>query len=231
MSISHINAAIESSGLTPTEKLILILLANDANSDTGQCWRSQHRLAEIAGVTRQCVNKTVKALERKGMLSIENQFDEDGRQRNNKVRLHIVHPKVLQSDRGGVILDDRGGVILDDTNTNDPLVEDPKVMRPAPLSAKAKLSKIPLETEFSLSDERKAYLRKKAPSADPVTTWDHFRNHHEAHGSQMANWDAAWRTWCCNVRKFAPIASIDRKAAEEEARRKDWFDGCVNATR
>lgn len=33
-----------------------------------------------------------------------------------------------------------------------------------------------------------------------------FRNHHTAKGSLMADWDAAWRTWCGNAQRFAPRA-------------------------
>jgi len=44
-----------------------------------------------------------------------------------------------------------------------------------------------------------------------------FRNHHLAKASVMADWQAAWRTWCSNSRKFAhasispPKASIGSK--------------------
>jgi hypothetical protein len=32
---------------------------------------------------------------------------------------------------------------------------------------------------------------------------DRFRDHHLARGNRMRNWDAAWRTWLGNARKFA----------------------------
>jgi len=32
--------------------------------------------------------------------------------------------------------------------------------------------------------------------------WDQFADHHRAKGSLMADWPAAWRTWCRNWRKF-----------------------------
>jgi len=34
-----------------------------------------------------------------------------------------------------------------------------------------------------------------------------FFNHHTSKGSLMADWQAAWRTWCGNARKFAKAAS------------------------
>lgn len=32
--------------------------------------------------------------------------------------------------------------------------------------------------------------------------WQRFRDHHRAKGSVMADWDAAWRTWCANWTRF-----------------------------
>lgn len=29
-----------------------------------------------------------------------------------------------------------------------------------------------------------------------------FRDHHTAKGSLMADWNAAWRTWCGNAKRF-----------------------------
>lgn len=36
---------------------------------------------------------------------------------------------------------------------------------------------------------------------------EQFLNHHRAKGSVMKDWDAAWRTWMGNVRKFQPRSS------------------------
>lgn len=36
--------------------------------------------------------------------------------------------------------------------------------------------------------------------------WEHFEDYHRAHGSLMADWPAAWRTWCRNWRKRAAWA-------------------------
>jgi len=32
--------------------------------------------------------------------------------------------------------------------------------------------------------------------------WRRFRDHHRAKGSVMADWSAAWRTWCANINEF-----------------------------
>lgn len=57
-------------------------------------------------------------------------------------------------------------------------------------------TKIPDEDSFQLTPERRAYLQEQAPRADATKVWVLFRDHHLAHGSVMADWPAAWRTWC-----------------------------------
>ena len=48
-----------------------------------------------------------------------------------------------------------------------------------------------------------------APAAVDMPPWfdapaelQRFRDHHAARGSLMADWNAAWRTWCANARRF-----------------------------
>lgn len=43
----------------------------------------------------------------------------------------------------------------------------------------------------------------KGLGIDPVAIADSFRDYHLAHGSLMASWPAAWRTWCRNQVKFS----------------------------
>lgn len=45
-----------------------------------------------------------------------------------------------------------------------------------------------------------------------------FRNHHLAKGSLMADWQAAWRTWCGNARKFAKPTGEPAWRAEQRER-------------
>ena len=60
----------------------------------------------------------------------------------------------------------------------------------------------------------------------------HFRDHHHARGTTFKNWDAAWRTWLRNARKFggsAPRRPSGSRAHENLmsgfARALDQFDG------
>jgi hypothetical protein len=64
---------------------------------------------------------------------------------------------------------------------------------------------------------------------DYATESAQFRDHHLARGSVMADWNAAWRTWCANALKFqragpggSTQVALDvlRELEEDERRRK-----------
>ncbi len=62
--------------------------------------------------------------------------------------------------------------------------------------------KIPSEDEMPLTETMIEYLKAKAPGCNPIEIYGAFRDHHTAHGKLMSDWQAAWRTWCRNVRRF-----------------------------
>ena len=65
MSIRRILSALDAD-LPPAEKLLLVLLADNADDATGKCWPSQAYLARRAGVTRKSVNQIISRLVSKG---------------------------------------------------------------------------------------------------------------------------------------------------------------------
>ncbi len=69
MSIRMISAAIDLD-LSPSDKLILILLANNANDETGDCFPSQSYLAKRSGLSRGGVNRIIKRLETVNLIDV-----------------------------------------------------------------------------------------------------------------------------------------------------------------
>ncbi len=59
--------------------------------------------------------------------------------------------------------------------------------------------------EQNVSDAEKAGLNGQFKPE-----WDKFVNYHVAKGSLMADWHAAWRTWCGNVQQYQPRGSSAR---------------------
>jgi len=100
VSFQRLHLAVEAD-LPTSEKLILLLMANSANDETGECWPSQGYLAKRSGLHRVTVNKVVKSLAAKGLIEQIHQFtDADpkqnrqgGRRRSSR---YVVFPELLR---------------------------------------------------------------------------------------------------------------------------------------
>jgi biotin operon repressor len=105
MSLRRILKALDLD-LTTSEKMILVLLSDNANDETGECWPSQKYLANRAGMSRQNVNLIINKLREKGHISFEQRKGEKG-QRSNMYRILTVSndttPPVKSDDTESVI--------------------------------------------------------------------------------------------------------------------------------
>lgn len=68
-------------GLRPTTKLVLMMLADYRNFDTGQCNPSQESLALKSGISKSSVSNHLQSLERKGLIKRVAQFAKKTRAR------------------------------------------------------------------------------------------------------------------------------------------------------
>lgn len=106
MSLKRIAAAIECD-MPSSEKLILILLANNAKDEDGTCFPSQKYLAKKSGFARGTVNGIIKRLQNSGFIEIVHQYRDDGGLRANSYTVfpdYPCHPKL----QGVVMQDDKG---------------------------------------------------------------------------------------------------------------------------
>ncbi len=104
MSIRRILSALDAD-LPPADKLLLVLLADNADDATGKCWPSQAYLARRAGVTRKSVNQIISRLVSKGLVTVQKRYRDTGAQRSNMYRVlpsvtppcvERLHPPVTQ---------------------------------------------------------------------------------------------------------------------------------------
>jgi biotin operon repressor len=102
MSVQAIDWALRLvKNVTPTQKLILICLANHAGPD-GDCWPSQTVVSDYSGLSRDAVNKNMKELESLGLIASERRKDSDGRETTKKYRLKMAESLgVVQDYTGG----------------------------------------------------------------------------------------------------------------------------------
>jgi len=89
MSIEHLNLAIKYEGLTPTKKLILIILANYAD-EKGSCYPSYQHIGWIAGIKDpKHIGKIIKEFAQMDLLEITPRFKKDGGNISNRYTLNI----------------------------------------------------------------------------------------------------------------------------------------------
>lgn len=85
--------------LDPTEKLVLLALADHHNESTGMCCPSVETLAKRTNVSGRSVQRTISLLETRGLIERRPRYNELGRQRSNNFVLmagegdvHVTHP-------------------------------------------------------------------------------------------------------------------------------------------
>jgi Helix-turn-helix domain len=62
MAYNYTDVVFSLKGLTPTDKLVLLHLAEHADKDTGECWPGFGRLADFTGLTRRTVIYSINRL-------------------------------------------------------------------------------------------------------------------------------------------------------------------------
>jgi hypothetical protein len=83
----------ESPDLTSIEKLVALVLSTYRNSQNGDCFPNQIRLAVDCGLTRQHVNLVVKSLKKKNVVSINRE--------KRKFSRRVVRNYVFSFDKTG----------------------------------------------------------------------------------------------------------------------------------
>lgn len=87
MSVEAIHWAKETPGLSMLEGAVLNALAVHADRQTGEAWPSQSRIAEICRCTVRSVQRAMKSLEAKGLLTRVSRYRDDGGRRSDLVTL------------------------------------------------------------------------------------------------------------------------------------------------
>lgn len=88
-------------------------------------------------------------------------------------------------------------------------------------------SKTSISQDAKLSAEGRAYAETHGLNGTADAVWEHFRDHHYSKGNRFVDWDAAWRNWVRNQKRFGATKPqresqadiIDRVFAEQEAKR------------
>ena len=89
MSVQAIDWALrEGRGISPTQKLILLCLADQAGPN-GTCWSSQDTVLEYSGLLRKTLNRNLSDLEKRGFIRSIHRRDEAGGELSKTYALNL----------------------------------------------------------------------------------------------------------------------------------------------
>lgn len=96
MSVKAFRWAKEQTGLTPSEKFVLIMLGDFYNEDWSRAWPSRARLATVTELSDATVKRVLRELEHsRGVIATEYwQLNEGGAMLNNRYLLPKYRPEV-----------------------------------------------------------------------------------------------------------------------------------------
>ena len=116
MSIKCISTTIhEVHGLTPTQKLVLILLSNYCD-ENNSCFPSHSTIAYLAGIkSSKHISKIIRELSKRGYLRIQYRYKEDGGNKSNLYTLTLERG-ILQDT---LPLEEPKGVLPSEPNTKE----------------------------------------------------------------------------------------------------------------
>ena len=106
MSIEYLNKSLKINGLTPTAKLVLVILANYAD-EKGSCYPSHKHIANMIGLkSKKSVQNYIKEFEKKNLLIIEHRRLDNGGYTSNRYTLTLdtteLHPMETSDTRVGL---------------------------------------------------------------------------------------------------------------------------------
>ena len=177
MSVQAIDWALRLvKNVTPTQKLILICLANHAGPD-GTCWPSQTVVSDYSGLSREAVNRNIKELESLGLIETERKKDPDGRETTKRYRLRMADSLgVIPNHTGGSEM--RGRCDPESHLTNSTIREDGKDQSPELTGCDPRSHRCAGESQGSVildhsdCDPRSHKSLRKEPSKEETETKD-----------------------------------------------------------
>lgn len=184
------------------QKMVLLMLANRTNHDTGRCDPSHKRLAEDCGLAVATVKRAITALEEAGLIQVIRRTRE-GVNLPNQYQLNM---EGVGSERAEGSAQRELGV-GSQRATNQELNQELKPIGgepPAsPVTGKPKTSPRPacrLPDDFAPNDTNRRIAGEVGVSLHDEL--EQFRDYHLAKGSRMVDWNRALNTWLRNARRF-----------------------------
>ena len=203
--------------LPTNQKMVLLMLADRTNRDTGRCTPSHKNLAEDCGMSQATLKRCLAALADAGYISIQARTAE-GVNLSNQYILHMSDDTnaSVQNEGGGVTVNPGwghselgGGVTVSYKPGSINQEVEPKdcanKSRPPKRASQLPDDFEPNDTNHRVAAEHGVDIHQQLPQ---------FRDYHRAKGSTMKDWHAALNTWIRNAKKF------DRSTNHESRRHR-----------
>jgi hypothetical protein len=213
---AYIRAIMAQASLSPIARLLLVTLAMHRNCKTGQCNPSYETLGLEIGVSERTAMRLVAKLEACGALAVERR---SGRHHTNGFILMAPlkgdngvspFPEQKPEQKGDNQRQER--VTISATKGDSPVSPEQRREQrireqrresraQARASTRSRKTLLPENWRPSLDDYGHAQQRGyDAPRiADMV---ERFIDYHLMHGTESADWSAAWHRWVCNEERF-----------------------------
>ena len=234
MSVKAMSWAIDVIGLKAGPKLVLMLLADAHNGQTGECFPHQGRIAEQAGMGVSTVQAHLLSLEKLGLLSRNTQ--KLGRGKGSRTH-YTLDLSILDVQKSGVQTDldtqISGNRPLKNTPLDTQISEvsykdepeknrkvtgrdarehaDPpeKPKRKPTVRGASRKTQIP--NSWQPSPENYALAKQRGLNQQEINhEADSFRSHAQANARKLVNWHAGFNQWCIKAAKW----KLERQAAD-----------------
>ena len=195
--------AMKQRGLKPAAKIVLYWLADHHNGETGACFPSLKTLETECEMNRSAIVRHLNALEEAGLIERIRRTRENGSQTSTAYVLRLT--PVAERNTPCCKTQQPPVAKCDPLNLgNNNLGNEPSLFwAEAPKPTKPKRA-VSLPDGWVASDRNIQDAIERGFSQEEIKhEADQFSNYHIAKGSTFKNWDAAWRTWLGNARKFA----------------------------
>lgn len=208
MSFQAMTWAVEQK-LPSQQKIVLLMLANRTNHDTGRCDPSHKRLADDCGMSTDSVKRAIKSLEESGHLAVVSR-SMDGVRLPNQYRLNL---QGVGADSTEGLVHTARGVGADSTIKQESKQED-KTREASPTGSR-------LPADWSLPSDWKQWAVSERPDVDPIREASTFADYWTSvAGSKgrKADWQATWRNW---IRRANSTAGYRGTSGNQGNRRKE----------
>ena len=194
--------AMKQHGLKPAAKIVLYWLADHHNGETGACFPSLKTLEEECEMNRTTIIRHLSSLEEAGLIERIRRTRDNGSQTSTiyNIRLQPVaeHNSPCRKTQQPPVAKRYPLNLVNINHGNEPLFGE-KSPKQQTIKRSISLPDGWVPSNQNIEDAMKRGFTTEETNNEA----EQFRNYHQSKGSAFKDWDAAWRTWLGNAKKFA----------------------------